>query len=330
MHSHFIFPEADRIRSFRFRGMVAALAVCLLLSALCGAPAYAREAIRFASVSWTGVTVKTELGVSILKALGYKAESYMLSVPVAYKAMDTGEADVFLGNWMPSMKTLAETYFAKGTVVKFVPNMTGAQYTLAAPAYVLEGGLKDFSDIVRYADALDHKIYGIEEGNDGNEIIQAMIDADMFGLGSFDLIPSSEAGMLGQVQDAVRNKRWIVFLGWTPHYMNEVMDLGYLTGSTDETFGPENGMATVYTNYRAGFDAEQPNVVRFLANFTFPLDMMNQIMTALHEDESIAPLAAGLAWIRRHPDISRQWLTGVTTRDGKPALPVWEAWLNAQ
>jgi len=290
--------------------------------------AQARDTIRFASVSWTGVTVKTELGVSILKALGYDAENYMLSVPVAYKAMATGEADVFLGNWMPSMTSIAQPYFDDGSVIKSVANMDGAQYTLAAPSYVIEGGLKDFSDIAKYADKLDHKIYGIEEGNDGNEIIQNMIDKDMFGLGGFELIPSSEAGMLGQVKECTRTGKWVVFLGWTPHYMNEILDIGYLTGSTDATFGGNDGLATVYTNYRKGFDAEQPNIVAFLKNFKFPLAMMNQIMTTLHHNADLKPREAGLAWVKKHPDVYKGWLKGVSTKDGKPALAAFEAWLK--
>lgn len=304
-----------------------ALMVLLLLLSLTVA-AHARDTIRFASVSWTGVTVKTELGVSILKALGYDAENYMLSVPVAYKSIATGEADVFLGNWMPSMTGIAQPYFDDGSVVKSVANMDGAQYTLAAPSYVIKGGLKDFSDIAKYADKLDHKIYGIEEGNDGNEIIQAMIDKDMFGLGSFELIPSSEAGMLGQVKDCIRTGKWAIFLGWTPHYMNEIMDIGYLTGSTDDTFGGNDGLATVYTNYRKGFDAEQPNVMAFVKQFKFPLSMMNQIMTRMYENPDLKPLAAGLAWVKQNPDAYRGWLKGITTKDGKPALVAYEAWLK--
>jgi glycine betaine/proline transport system substrate-binding protein len=300
--------------------VVAAFAATLLLSGT----ALAGKSVRFVNVGWTGVTVKTELGVNILKSLGYDAENLLVSVPIAYKAMSMNEADVFLGNWMPSMQSIAQRFFDDGSVVNLVANMTDAKYTLAVPAYVQEAGLKDFSDIAKYADKLDHKIYGIEEGNDGNEIIQAMIDKDMFGLGGFELVPSSEAGMLAQVQDAVREKRWIVFLGWAPHSMNERIDMRYLTGSTAETFGGNDGTATVYTNVRAGFPQEMPNVTRFLKNFTFPVSMMNQIMTEMSKSDNLGTEKAGLQWVKRHPEIYRPWFEGVTTADGKPALPAFE------
>jgi len=274
----------------------------LILVLVCAVPAMAQK-VRFASVGWTGVTVKTELGVYLLDALGYDADNTMLSVPICYKAMAMNEADVFLGNWMPSMKTVAEKFFNDGSVVLYASNMPGAQYTLAVPTFVYDAGLKDFADIVKYGDKLDWKIYGIEEGK-------------------FSLVPSSEGAMLAQVQSMAKDGEWAVFLGWAPHSMNENIDMTYLTGSTDETFGADDGKATVYTNIRKGFDVENPNVSVFLKNFTFPIAMMNQIMVALHADSSLTPRQVGLAWLKAHPEMCDAWFAGVTTKDGKPALPV--------
>lgn len=305
------------------------IAIVILVAALLfGGTALASNSVRFASVSWTGVTVKTELGVSILNTLGYDASKIVLSVPIAYKALEMGDADVFLGNWMPSMAGIAEKFFQKGTVIQYVANMPGAKYTLAAPAYVVDGGLKDFSDIARYADKLDHKIYGLEPGNDGNQVILSMIKKDMFGLGDFKLIATSEPIMLSEVKTFVQDKKWVVFLGWSPHYMNRVIDMKYLTGSTGETFGDNDGTATVYTNVRQGFAEERPNVALFLKNFTFPITMMNEIAQMLQDDNNLKHGEAGLAWVKKHPEIYRGWLEGVKTVDGKLALPVFEAGLQ--
>ncbi len=316
----------------RFGKTLAFMLALALIPLWMASPAGARShkpKVRIASVSWTGVTVKSELGVKILEALGYDATNIMLSVPIVYQALGTGEADIFLGNWMPSMASIAEPLFKKGTVVKYVASMPGAKYTLAVPRYVKEAGLTHFKDIAKYADRLNGRIYGIEEGNDGNIIIDKMIDNNMFGLGDFELIPSSEAGMLAQVEAFMRDGEWIVFLGWSPHYMNQVLDMAYLDGSTDETFGPDDGTATVYTNIRAGFDKEQPNVAVFLQKYIFPIAMMNEIMTMLHKNPDLQPIDAGLAWIKSHPDIYKGWLDGVKTVDGKPALPAFQAYLDA-
>ena len=75
-------------------------------------------------------------------------------------------------------------------------NLEGAKYTLAVPKYLNDQGLKDFADIAKFKDQLDGQIYGIEPGNDGNRLIQKMIDENQFGLGGFELVESSEQGML--------------------------------------------------------------------------------------------------------------------------------------
>ncbi len=287
-----------------------------------------KNLIRFASVSWTGVTIKTKLALEILNSLGYEATDTMLSVPIVYQALDTNDADVFLGNWMPSMETIANKYFDKGSVIKYIANMPGAQYTLAVPAYAYKNGLKDFKDISKFADKLEYKIYGIEEGNDGNLIIENMIKNNMFNLGKFELVASSETGMLSEMKSFMGTGKWAVFLGWAPHSMNEIFDMKYLTGSTADTFGENNGTATVYTNIRKGFDKEQPNVAKFLMNYKFPVSMMNQIMVDLNKNKNLKPKEAGLMWLKKNPAIYKEWLKDITTADGKPALPVFEKYIN--
>lgn len=305
------------------------IALILLAAALLfSGPAYGAQEVRFANVSWTGVTVKTELGKAILDSLGYDATIKTLSVPIVYKALDLGDVDVFLGNWMPSMASIAKEFFEKGTIIKYVANMPGAKYTLAAPSYVVDGGLKDFSDIAKFADKLEYKIYGIEPGNDGNLIIQSMIDENKFGLGDFKLIATSEPIMLSEVKAFSKEEKWVVFLGWSPHYMNQIIDMKYLTGSTAETFGENDGTATVYTNIHKGFDEKMPNVGHFLKNFIFPISMINEISLMLQNNKQLGHGEAGLMYLKEHPEIYRAWLEGVTTADGsKPALPVFEAYL---
>jgi glycine betaine/proline transport system substrate-binding protein len=266
--------------------------------------------------------------MSLLESLGYEAENKVLAVPFVYTALDSGDVDAFLGNWMPSMASIADKFFKKGSVIQYVANMPGAKYTLAVPTFCAEAGLKDFSDIAKFGEELDDKIHGIEAGNDGNLIIRDMIEKNMFNLGKFELVPSSEVAMLAEVQSRVKQKRCIVFLGWAPHSMNERIDMTYLTGSTNDTFGPNDGTATVWTNIRKGFAEEQPNVAKLLKNMKFPVPMMNQIMTTLSEDKSLTHRQAGLQWVKAHPDTYKGWLEGVTTADGKASLPAFQAYLE--
>ncbi|WP_353473729.1 choline ABC transporter substrate-binding protein [Salipiger sp. H15] len=275
------------------------------------------DSITFSDVGWTDITATTAATTVVLKALGYETDIKVLSVPVTYTSMDRGDVDVFLGNWMPTMEGDIAPYREKGSVDTVRANLEGAKYTLATNAAGAAMGIKDFADIAAHADDLKETIYGIEPGNDGNRLILDMIAADAFGLKDFDVKESSEQGMLAQVDRASKRDEPIVFLGWEPHPMNANFDLTYLSGG-DDWFGPDFGGATVYTNTRAGYVAECPNVGKLLTNLGFSLQMENEIMGAILNDGT-DPDKAATAWLKANPGVLDGWLDGVTTRDGGDA-----------
>jgi len=274
--------------------------------------------VTFSDVGWTDITATTAVATTLLDALGYETRTLVLSVPVTYTSLANGQVDVFLGNWMPTMEADIAPYRDAGTVHTVRVNLTGAKYTLATNAAGAALGIGDFADIAGQAEALGSRIYGIEPGNDGNRLILDMIEADAFGLGGFDLVESSEQGMLAQVERANRRNEPVVFLGWEPHPMNSNFQLTYLAGG-DDWFGPDFGGAEVLTNTRAGFVDDCPNVGRFLQNLEFTLTLENEIMGKILND-GMEPGAAARSWLAAHPDALVPWLTGVTARDGGDAL----------
>ena len=300
---------------------IVALAGAVLL--LAGASAKAAEpaachTVRFADVGWTDITATTALTSRILEGLGYKTRTDVLAVPVTYASMKNKDIDVFLGNWMPAMEGDRKPYVEDKSVEVLAANLEGAKYTLAVPTYTYEAGLKSFADIAKFKDQLGGEIYGIEPGNDGNRLILDMISGDKFKLGGFELVESSEQGMLAEVDRKTGAGQPIVFLGWEPHPMNANFKLTYLSGG-DEVFGPDFGGAIVATNTRKGYVAECPNQGKLLQNLVFSLPMENEIMGAILNDGT-DPTAAAKAWLAAHPDAWKPWLDGVTSTDGKPAI----------
>jgi glycine betaine/proline transport system substrate-binding protein len=276
--------------------------------------------VRLSDIGWADVTASTATLGRVLTELGYETRTTVLSLPVTYTAMKNRDIDVFLGNWMPTQDANRAPYLADHSVEVIGANLTGAKYTLAVPAYAYDAGIHDFADIQRFGAVLGYSIYGIEPGNDGNRLVLGMIRDNAFGLGSFKLVESSEQGMLAQVERAVRARRPIVFLGWDPHPMNMHFDMRYLSGG-DATFGPNFGGAAVYTNVRAGYAAECPNVGRLLRNLKFTPRGESEIMSAILDRRETPDLAA-TAWLKAHTTVLAQWLDGVHTFDGRPALAV--------
>jgi glycine betaine/proline transport system substrate-binding protein len=297
-----------------FRSALLASAV-----ALAALPAHATcDKVVFSDVGWTDITATTAVATTILTALGYETDVKILSVPVTYTSLASGDVDVFLGNWMPTMEADIAPYREAGTVETVRTNLVGAKYTLATNAAGAALGITSFASIAAQKDALEGKIYGIEPGNDGNRLILDMIEADAFGLKGWEVAESSEQGMLAQVERASRRNEPIVFLGWEPHPMNANFEMTYLEGG-DEWFGPDFGGAEVATNTRKGYVAECPNTGRFLQNLEFTLALENEIMGAILNDGA-DPGDAAKAWLAANPDVLAPWLEGVTTRDGGDAL----------
>ncbi|QRZ13819.1 choline ABC transporter substrate-binding protein [Paracoccus methylovorus] len=305
-----------------FRRTAAALAAGLVASFATAGIAAAEEPMEcrkviFSDVGWTDISATTALASTVLQALGYQPETKILSLPVTYTAMAKDDVDVFLGNWMPTQENDIRPYRDAGTVEVLRTNLTGAKYTLATNKAGAELGIDDFGKIAAQKAALSGKIYAIEPGNDGNRLLLEMVAENKFDLGTFEIVESSEQGMLAQVARADNAGQPVVFLGWEPHPMNSQFQMTYLSGG-DDIFGPDFGGARVDTNVRAGYAEQCPNIGKFLQNLEFTLPMENEVMGLILNDGE-SPADAALKWLKAHPDAATPWLAGVTTVDGGDA-----------
>ena len=199
------------------RTLAASAAITLALATSAMAEDASCKQVTFSDVGWTDITATTAATTEVLKALGYQTDIKVLSVPVTYVSLAKGDVDVFLGNWMPTMEGDIKKYREEGSVDTVRENLEGAKYTLAVNKAAADLGIKTFADIAQHKDHLDGKIYGIEPGNDGNRLIQSMIDKDAFGLKGFEVAESSEAGMLAQVARADGRGAPVVFLDHDQH-----------------------------------------------------------------------------------------------------------------
>jgi glycine betaine/proline transport system substrate-binding protein len=319
--------EARRSAPRRLPAGVVALALVAALGtrALAQVPATtpvpdppACQLIRLSDIGWTDVTATTAIFSALVHHLGYQTQITVLSVPVTYASLKNNDIDVFLGNWMPAMEADRKGYLADGSVEVIRHNLTGAKYTLAVPAYTYAAGLKSFADIERFAPQLNSSIFGIEPGNDGNRLVLGMVHQNLFGLGGFRLVESSEQGMLAEVERAYRNHAPIVFLAWDPHPMNMRFELRYLEGG-DAVFGPNYGEARVDTDTRAGYARQCPNIGQLLRNLSFTTQQESRVMDDML-DRHLPPEAAAEAFLKANPAVVAGWLAGVSTYDGRSAL----------
>lgn len=304
--------------------MIAATAAFLPVSAG-AADRESCKPVRMSDLGWTDIALTNTTAELLLRSLGYEPAQTLLALNVTYDAMKRGDIDVFLGNWRPVQDIDYKAYYDDGSVIPVATNLEGAKYTLAVPKYLSDQGLKSFNDLQKFADQLDHKIYGIEPGS--NKPLLDMLAAKAHGLdGSWELIESSEAAMLAQVRRAVGNQSPIVFLGWQPHPMNVTMEMTYLADG-DVEFGPNYGGATVRTIVRKDYPKDCPNLTKFFSNLVFDIDYENAGMSKIMTDGEEVP-AVAKAMMLAHPEKVEAWMKDVTTIDGNPGLEAVKAALE--
>uniref|UniRef100_UPI00259011C3 glycine betaine ABC transporter substrate-binding protein n=1 Tax=uncultured Pseudomonas sp. TaxID=114707 RepID=UPI00259011C3 len=253
----------------------------------------------------------------LLDGLGYQTKQTSASQQIIFAGIRDKRLDMFLGYWNPIMTQTITPFIEAGQVkVMDKASLEDARATLAVPRYLADKGLRTFADIHKFEKELGGKLYGIEPGSGANTQIKAMIAKNQFGLGKFQLVESSEAGMLAAVDRAVRRKEAVVFFGWTPHPMNVNIDMVYL-GDSQDALGPDEGRATVWTVTAPDYAARCPNANRLLANLSFSAEDESRMMQPLldHKDA----LESARQWLKDHPEDKARWLEGVTTFDGKPA-----------
>ena len=275
------------------------------------------KSVRLGVVNWTDVIATSAMTQVLLDDLGYDVKQTSASQQIIFAGIRDQRLDMFLGYWNPLM-TQTITPFVENKQVRVLnePSLKDARATLAVPTYLADKGLKTFADIARFKKELGGKLYGIEPGSGANTQIKAMIAKNQFDLGGFQLVESSEAGMLSAVTRAVKRNEAIVFFGWAPHPMNVNQDMTYLTGSED-ALGPDEGRATVWTVTAPDYASRCPNVDKLLGNLTFTAEDESRMMQPLLEHKDAFDSAR--QWLKDHPQDQQRWLQGVTTFDGKPA-----------
>ncbi len=280
----------------------------------------ASDELRLVVPPWPGVTVKSEIFAQLAEPLGYRVEALEVSSTVGYQTLQSGDSDAFLAGWLPSQQQSYDAAMETGSIVDLGNNVSGARMGFAVPGYVYEAGVTHAEQLAdpEIRERFDAEIYSIESGSTVSDHLHDAVDADTYGLSQWRLRESSTPGMLAEVDAAKRDRRWILFYGWTPHWMAPAYDMQILDDPAS-VFGENNGASDVRTIVASTYHAANPNMIRLLDQFELTADEQSEFIRDFGLEEGELETVAR-DWLLANPERIETFLEGVTTRDGEPGL----------
>jgi glycine betaine/proline transport system substrate-binding protein len=307
---------------------VALLGLLLLVGAFmfgaCGGGGEADETVNFGTVDWPEAVAKTNVASTIVDALGYQTEVQELGVPTVFQGLDTGDLDVFVEAWFPTMQT---NFDEVQDVESVTTNLEEATFSIAVNREACEAGVTSHEDLAEFADRFEEggtpTIYGLEPGNDGNQVVLDMIENDQYNLGDWELIESSTNGMLSEVDRRLGDGEWVAWTGWEPHWMNNRYDMCLLE-DPEEAWGGQSHVETLVNNE---FPEQFPELYTFFEQMVVTPEIQRELIDGI-DNSGLSPEEFALQWLRENPEITDNWLAGIEATDGTDGAEALRSYLE--
>lgn len=157
-------------------------------------------------------------------------------------------------------------------------------------------------------EALDYKITGIEPGAGITQLTLNTLE-EYENLEGWTLLESSTAGMIGALDQAIKNEEPIIVTGWNPHWKFSAYDLKYL----EDPKGTLGGAEDINTIARKGLEEDMPEAYTILDRFYWEPEDMEAVMYAAQD---IPFEEAAQNWIDENTETVSEWTEGVEKVDG--------------
>jgi glycine betaine/proline transport system substrate-binding protein len=283
------------------RSVSTMVAVTLSLAAASPAQASEGKILRIGWTAWSDAEAVTNVAKQLLEQqLGYKVELVMTDIGLQYQGVAKGKLDVMLMAWLP---TTHKAYWDKlsNEVVDVGILYDNAKLGWAVPTYIPESEVKSIEDLKKPSvkEKLKGKIQGIDPGAGLMQASERTIKT--YDLDGYQLLTSSDAGMVIALDRAIKRNEWIVVTAWTPHWMFSRYKLRYLQDPKQSLGGPE----AIHAVSRKGFEQDFPKAAAFIKNFKISIADLESLMLKA-KDSSYEKEAA--AFIKTHPNMVEKWL----------------------
>lgn len=274
------------------------LAIMILAACFSTTVVAQSKTAEIAYVEWSCATASANVVKAVLQEkMGYEVELTPVSAAAMWQALATGDVDGITTAWLP---TTHQHYYekVKGKVENLGHNLEGTKIGLVVPTYVT---IDSIGQLNANADKFDGKITGIDPGAGLMSKTEKAIKD--YKLDNIELMEGSGAMMTAVLKDRIKNHKWVVVTGWTPHWKFGKWDLKYLEDPKNVYGGAE----FIDTVVRKGLDKDKPDLYGFLKRFKWTAVDIQKVMAWNQEGDS-DPYENAVRWINENSDKVKQWL----------------------
>jgi glycine betaine/proline transport system substrate-binding protein len=230
-------------------GLVVALLVVALAS---GCASWGGWELTLGYLGWDENVANSNLIKVLLEDdLGYETVELKLADDVrpVFEGVASGELDAFTDVWMPNHRALVDEVESEVELSEESWYTGQTEYGIAVPHYMQVRSIADLDS------SSASMIVGIESG----AVLMQRIGENVIPEYGIDLalVESSTPAMLAELERAYDTKEPIVFLAWSPHWMNAEYDFRYLKDPKD-AMGPLDEPAELHWVVREGFKEDNP------------------------------------------------------------------------
>ncbi len=246
--------------------------------------------------SWTDGLSTAYLLEDQLTKLGYTVEMQELTeAGPLYTGLAQGDVDIYPSAW-PELThaSYMETYGDQ--IEDLGAYYDNAKLTIAVPEYV---DIDSIEDLAGNADRFGGQIIGIEPGAGLTAQTQDSMIPE-YGLGdSYELVTSSTAAMLTELDTAIAAERDIVVTSWRPFWANDAYGLKDL----EDPRGAMGEAEALHFLGTEGFAEEYPEAAEFIAGIKLDDEQYASLENLVVNEYGEGQYAEAVdAWIEENPD----------------------------
>ncbi|MFE7776158.1 ABC transporter permease/substrate binding protein [Streptomyces sp. NPDC057445] len=247
-------------------------------------------------IPWDEGIASTFLWKELLEKRGFEVDARQLEAGALYTGLAGGQIDFQTDSWLPV--THAQYWDKYKNELEDLGSWYGStSLELSVPSYVK--GVDSLDDLKGKSGRFKDRIVGIEPSAGMMGILKDKVLKE-YGLeGEYEVVDGSTPGMLAELKRAYDKKEPIVTTLWSPHWAYSTYDLKKLKDPKG-TWGKGDG---VHTLARKGFSADNPQVGKWLKNFSMTEEQLTGLEARIQETGKGKEQEAVRAWLKENPGI---------------------------